>query len=288
LLHVCCGPCGTFPIDFLKKQDFEVEVFSYNPNIQPEEEYKKRFAKLLAETGALFFDDGLILKDGRPTPYFVNMGMFDSGRLNYMLGEFYADMLVSKKKIDKIDIIFGPSYKGSAIANAIANALWIKYKIDKKFNYDRKEEKTHGEGSKKQTMFVGAKFFDNCHVYLVDDVATSMSTKYEMIDKLKAESERANIKINLVGIGIGIDREQTTAVYEEIGKPILNVKGEDAIADFVNKSGIPVDVVAGAKEIVDYLYSEKIPVKVKGKVAPMPNETKKQFDEYLNTYGISG
>ena len=40
------------------------------------EDYKKRLARTLAETGALFFDKGLILKDGRPTPYFVNMAMF--------------------------------------------------------------------------------------------------------------------------------------------------------------------------------------------------------------------
>jgi len=40
------------------------------------EEYKKRLALTLAETGALFFDKNLVLKDGRPTPYFVNMGMF--------------------------------------------------------------------------------------------------------------------------------------------------------------------------------------------------------------------
>lgn len=249
------------------------------------EDYKKRFARILAETGALFFDDGLVLKDKRPSPYFVNMGMFDSGRLNYMLGEFYADMLVTNKKIDEIDIIFGPSYKGSAIANAIANALWIKYKIDKKFNYDRKEEKTHGEGTKAGAMFVGAKFFNDCRVYLVDDVATSMATKYEMIDKLEAEEERAKIRINLVGIGIGVDRQQTTAVYDDDGKVVLNVKGQDAIGDFVAKSEIPVDVVAGIKEMVEYLYAEKIPVKVKGKFVPMPEETKRQFDDYIKTYG---
>jgi orotate phosphoribosyltransferase len=36
------------------------------------EEYKKKLATILAETGALFFDKNLVLKDGRPTPYFVN------------------------------------------------------------------------------------------------------------------------------------------------------------------------------------------------------------------------
>ena len=40
------------------------------------ENHVKRLAKTLAETGVLFFDTGLVLKDGRPTPYFVNMAMF--------------------------------------------------------------------------------------------------------------------------------------------------------------------------------------------------------------------
>ncbi len=41
LLHSCCGPCSTQVIHFLKDY-FEITVFYYNPNIEPEEEYLKR------------------------------------------------------------------------------------------------------------------------------------------------------------------------------------------------------------------------------------------------------
>jgi predicted adenine nucleotide alpha hydrolase (AANH) superfamily ATPase len=41
LLHVCCAPCCTYPITALQ-DEFDVELFFYNPNIQPEEEYKAR------------------------------------------------------------------------------------------------------------------------------------------------------------------------------------------------------------------------------------------------------
>ena len=58
------------------------------------EEYKRRLSLILAETGSLFFDRGLILKDGRPTPYFVNLGGFNTGRLLLELGTFFAEMLV--------------------------------------------------------------------------------------------------------------------------------------------------------------------------------------------------
>ena len=43
--------------------------------------YQEDLAAILAESQALFFQDGLTLKDGRPTPYFVNFGLFRTGRL---------------------------------------------------------------------------------------------------------------------------------------------------------------------------------------------------------------
>lgn len=41
LLHSCCGPCSTAVISRLKN-DFDLTVFYYNPNIYPEAEYTKR------------------------------------------------------------------------------------------------------------------------------------------------------------------------------------------------------------------------------------------------------
>lgn len=41
LLHICCVGCGVYASQLLK-QDYEVMLFFYNPNIWPEEEYDKR------------------------------------------------------------------------------------------------------------------------------------------------------------------------------------------------------------------------------------------------------
>ena len=41
LLHSCCGPCSTSVIERLK-QDYDLTIFYYNPNIYPKEEYLKR------------------------------------------------------------------------------------------------------------------------------------------------------------------------------------------------------------------------------------------------------
>ena len=250
------------------------------------EDYKKRLAVTLAETGALFFDKGLVLKDGRPTPYFINMGMFSTGRLSMELGSFFADMMVDHGLNKKTDIILGPSYKGSAIALATAITLYSRHGYDLFFDYDRKEIKAHGEGSKSGSLMVNRTLFDGCRVFIVDDVATSMGTKHDLLETLRKEADANRISISITGIGIAIDREQCTAVYDNTGNVIPGKRGEDAIRDFVEKTNIPVYSVAGIMEVVDYLHQEKTPVLINGKRRAIDEETKAIFDDYMKTYGI--
>jgi orotate phosphoribosyltransferase len=250
------------------------------------EDYKKRLAKILAETGALFFDRNLILKDGRPTPYFINMAMFKTGRLSLSLGSFFSAMMVSRDLHRDTDIILGPSYKGSSIALATAISLWKDHGYDLAFDYDRKEAKTHGEATASKSIFVNRTFFNGCHIFVVDDVATSMGTKYDLMEKIAEEARVREMQFEVTGIGIAVDREQTTAVYDKAGKVILGQKGENAIQNFMSKSRIPVYCVAGIKEIIGYLYREKIPVMLQGSRLAIDRKTKGEFDEYLEVYGV--
>jgi predicted adenine nucleotide alpha hydrolase (AANH) superfamily ATPase len=41
LLHSCCAPCSTAVIERLKNE-YDITILYYNPNIYPEEEYIKR------------------------------------------------------------------------------------------------------------------------------------------------------------------------------------------------------------------------------------------------------
>lgn len=41
LLHSCCAPCSSYCLEYLSDY-FQITVFYYNPNIYPEEEYRKR------------------------------------------------------------------------------------------------------------------------------------------------------------------------------------------------------------------------------------------------------
>lgn len=249
------------------------------------EDYKKRLADMLAETGALFFDKNLILKDGRPTPYFVNFGMFRTGRLSIGLGSFFAEMMTTLGIAEKTDIILGPSYKGSAIALATSIALYSHHNIDLFFDYDRKEAKNHGESSRSASLMVNKTLFDGCGIFIVDDVATSMGTKYDILETIEAEAKANGIDVNIIGIGIAIDREQTTAVYDDQNRVILGRKGENAIKDFIENTQIPVYTVAGIREVIEYLYQERIPIMIEGRSRSMDVETKYLFDEYIKIYG---
>ena len=263
----------------------DIAVVAVDTQREKMEEYKKRLSNILVETDALFFDKDLILKDGRPTPYFVNLGRFNTGRLLIELGSFFAEMLMSRFPDEKIDIIVGPSYKGSAIAAATAAAVFHYHGHDLLFDYDRKEAKKHGERSSSASFFVNNTFFDGCKVLVVDDVATSMGTKYELIEKIHKEAEARSFACEIIGLGIAVDREQTTAVYDEQGKAVLGKKGSDPVNEFCETTGIPFFSVAGITEIVDYLYSNKIPVSISGEKRAMDQATKHEFDRYMEIYG---
>lgn len=46
LLHSCCGPCNTYPMELLTNY-FELTLFFNNSNIYPSEEYQRRLNELL-------------------------------------------------------------------------------------------------------------------------------------------------------------------------------------------------------------------------------------------------
>lgn len=54
LLHICCGPCTTFPLKVLAEKGHSVHGFFHNPNIHPFREFKNRLGgveELCRQTG---------------------------------------------------------------------------------------------------------------------------------------------------------------------------------------------------------------------------------------------
>ncbi len=56
LLHICCGPCAIYPATFLREQGHQVSGFFYNPNIQPYDEYRRRYEALVTVSERLGLD----------------------------------------------------------------------------------------------------------------------------------------------------------------------------------------------------------------------------------------
>ncbi|MCK9555851.1 epoxyqueuosine reductase QueH [bacterium] len=46
LLHACCGPCATYPIEQLLSKKYKVTCYFFNPNIHGYQEYVKRYEAL--------------------------------------------------------------------------------------------------------------------------------------------------------------------------------------------------------------------------------------------------
>lgn len=205
------------------------------------ESYQKRFIDFLVEANALTFGD-FVTKSGRKTPYFINMGRFDSGIKIQRLGSFYAQHLI-KNNWQDVDIIFGPAYKGVPLAVATASACAAEHNLDIGYTFDRKEVKAHGDGG----SYVGKKLEDDLSLVIVEDVITAGTTLREIIPKLNQSA-----KVNIRGMIIAVDRCErgagtTSAVQEATEEHSLSISPLVSVHDIVaylseeNSSGIRLD-----------------------------------------------
>ncbi len=79
LLHICCGPCATFPVPQLRKEGFELMGYFFNPNVHPYTEYIKRREGLekyaqMAELKVIYD------QKYNPVEYFQNIAYRESRR----------------------------------------------------------------------------------------------------------------------------------------------------------------------------------------------------------------
>lgn len=53
LLHICCGPCASYPVPTLREEGWELTGYFYNPNVHPYSEWSKRKQALEQYAGAV-------------------------------------------------------------------------------------------------------------------------------------------------------------------------------------------------------------------------------------------
>ena len=157
---------------------------------------KREFIRFLVDSGCLKFGD-FQLKSGDRSPFFVNLGRADSGAKLDVLGRALADAV--QAAFPEATLLFGPAYKGIALAVAAAAAGWYRHGQDLRFFYDRKEAKAHGERGR----FIGHLPEPGEAVVMVDDVLSDGGTKVEAVAAIEAA-----FQTRPVGIVVAVDRRR--------------------------------------------------------------------------------
>ena len=196
--------------------------------------YKKEFAEFLVRADALQFGE-FTLKSGRISPYFFNSSKFNNGPLIEELGLFYAEAIA--ENVQNCTLIFGPAYKGIPLCVSSASALSGRLNKNIGYFFNRKEKKTHGD----QGILVGQLPLARDSVVMVDDVITDGLTKIESVALI-----RELCGVDFSGVLVALDRMEK------------NSQGNDAIAEFQQKTGVPVWSIITIREICAYLKNRKI------------------------------
>jgi len=196
----------------------------------------EKFIEFAIESGVLSFGD-FTTKSGRKTPYFFNAGHFDRGGALRRLAGFYAQAIVSGVEAGTLafDMLFGPAYKGIALAAATAMAL-SELGLDVPFSYNRKEAKDHGEGG----TLVGAPLAGR--VLIIDDVITDGAAKRESVALIRANGAVP------AGVVIMLDRRERTGTDDALS-------AESAVQAFERTTGTPVLAIADVDDLLGFLQS---------------------------------
>jgi len=181
---------------------------------------KDDFIKSLIENGALLFGD-FKLKSGRKSPFFINMGEMHSGNALDTLGFTFARSLFIN---GSPNIIFGPAYKGIMLASVTAAYFYFFAKKELDICFNRKEEKSHGEGG----LFIGRIPSKGDKVVIIDDVITNGLTKKESISII--ESKGAEVAYILVGVDRRIEKTN------DLNCPLVSLVDLNDIKNYLQKN----------------------------------------------------
>ena len=187
------------------------------------------FFELALKSNALLLGD-FTLKSGKKSPYFFNIGSFFSEGHIEGLAALYSEIILNGEF--EFDVIFGPAYKGIPLAAAVSTSLSMKTSRPIPFAFDRKEEKSHGEGGN----IVGE--VKDKKVLILDDVLTAGTALKQSMEII------SNAGGKITGCMVALDREeifdQITArdkISKELDLEITSIARISQLIDFFDLSG---------------------------------------------------
>jgi orotate phosphoribosyltransferase len=192
--------------------------------------YQSEFIDLCVRLGVLRFGN-FTLKSGRESPYFFNAGLFNTGAAIASVGRAYAAALAASDL--SFDMLFGPAYKGIALATITAAAMAEHHGRDLPFAFNRKEAKDHGEGGR----IIGSPL--KGRVLIVDDVITAGTAIRESIELIRSAGATP------AGVLLALDRQERAA-------------GSDfsAVQEVRRQFAIPVVAVVSLADLMEHISKE--------------------------------
>lgn len=244
------------------------EKISIRGGLVSKKKIEKTVLDVLIKKGSLRIpetsDGFFVLKSGRKSPYFINVGRLTDGeslsKLKWALGS-YINLLLEEGKIEDFDFIFGPAYKGINLTVLACEGLNELYKKNKRYLYDRKEVKDYGDKSSDKVIVGASHFKKGQKILLIDDVVSTGRTKIESIKKLKLLDGH-----KIVGMILVVDRQ------EKMGnvKKVENKSPLDFISD---ELGIQTHSILSMENIF-HMVKEQI-----------NQDVKQKWVEYSEKYG---
>ncbi len=222
------------------------------------ETIKEKFLHLILEAEAIKFGD-FTTKSGRQSPYFLNFGCFNEGRLLSELAQLYAEKLMHIFPKKEEFYLYGAAYKG--IPLAVATSLALHYTFHKKafYTFNRKEIKTHGETGN----LVGYAFRGGEDVILIDDVLTGGVSARESIANLKNYGVKGCLLL------VGVDRQELGSREKNAGKELEE--------DY----SIKTQSLLTIREIITLIQND---AHIKNKLFLHHPNLEKRIEAYLNQY----
>ena len=223
-------------------------------------QYKAEFIEFMARAGVLTFGEK-VLKSGRKSPYFINTGNYRTGAQMEKLGDYYAACYMENIG-EGADVLYGPAYKGIPLVVTTATALYRNFSIDMPFCFNRKEEKTHGEGG----SLIGQAPKPGDRIVIIEDVVTAGTALRETVEILA--STVGDVKIE--ALIIQADRMERMPAGEL-----------SAVQQIRQDMGIAVHPIVNVHEIIAHLHGREID----GRVL-IDDDVKAKMETYLREYGV--
>lgn len=195
------------------------------------------FIEFALDTKVLRFGE-FKTKAGRLSPYFFNLGLFNTGSTLARLADFYAKTLLAARERGEIefDMIFGPAYKGIPLAAAVAIKL-SEMGCDIPYAFNRKEAKDHGEGG----TIVGAPLKGK--VIVIDDVISAGTSVRESVNLIKSAGATPS------GVLIALDRMEKGGTAEEMTE-------HSAVQEVEKLYQMPVISIINLKDLLAFMEED--------------------------------